>query len=262
MKDTVAKILNRIMADRIRHRRVRTVLLVLSLFVATSVLWQLKITGITMTGEALCGHLAHQHSAECLGMTEVCGLAESEGHKHDADCRRTLHCTIEGHDHEDACYETAELPVCGQEEAEAHHHSEACLKETYVCGYPQEHTHSLLCYSNPEADLENSSAWEKTIPAMTKDAAADLVAVARSQLGYTESQQNYKVADDGVTRMGYTRYGEWYGNPYGNWSAMFVSFCLHYAEHPAYETLKNSGAETMRLAAEKAGLYQAAAGAV
>ena len=30
-------------------------------------------------------------------------------------------------------------------------------------------------------------------------------------------------------RRGYTRYGAWYGMPYSDWSAMFVSFCLHYA---------------------------------
>ena len=105
MKDIVRKILNRIKADRIRRRRVQMVLLVLSLFVATGVLWRLKITGITMTGEALCGHLEHLHTENCLGMTEVCGLAESEGHRHGTDCRKMLQCTVEDHDHEDACYE-------------------------------------------------------------------------------------------------------------------------------------------------------------
>lgn len=262
MKDIVRKILNRIKADRIRRRRVQMVLLVLSLFVATGVLWRLKITGITMTGEALCGHLEHLHTENCLGMTEVCGLAESEGHRHGTDCRKMLQCTVEDHDHEDACYEMSELPICGQEETEAHWHSEACLKEVYLCGYQQEHVHSPLCYSNLEADLESSSDWEKTIPALIQDPAADLAAVARSQLGYMESQQNYKLADDGVAQMGYTRYGEWYGNPYGKWNAMFVSFCLRYAEHPAYETLKNSGVEGMRLAAEDSGVYHGVSGTV
>ena len=27
----------------------------------------------------------------------------------------------------------------------------------------------------------------------------------------------------------HTRYGAWYGDSYGDWGAMFVSFCLHYA---------------------------------
>ena len=31
---------------------------------------------------------------------------------------------------------------------------------------------------------------------------------------------------------GYTRYGAWYGSPYGEWCAMFASFCLHYAGVP------------------------------
>ena len=237
-------------------------MLVLSLLVATAVVWQLKITGITMTGEALCGYLEHRHTESCLRTVEICGLQETDGHSHGTDCYKVLRCTEEVHDHGDACYETVELPACGKEEAEEHHHSEECLQESYICGYQQEHTHSPLCYSNLEADLESSSDWEKTIPALIQDPAADLAAVARSQLGYMESQQNYKMADDGVTQMGYTRYGEWYGNPYGKWNAMFVSFCLRYAEHPAYETLKNSGVEGIRLAAEDSGVYHGASGTV
>ena len=31
------------------------------------------------------------------------------------------------------------------------------------------------------------------------------------------------------TIKGYTRYGAWYGQPYGDWSGMFASFCIHYA---------------------------------
>ncbi len=31
---------------------------------------------------------------------------------------------------------------------------------------------------------------------------------------------------------GITRFGQWYGNPYGDWDAMFVSFCLNYAGVP------------------------------
>ena len=30
----------------------------------------------------------------------------------------------------------------------------------------------------------------------------------------------------------YTRYGDWYGNPYGSWDVMFVAFCQHYAGIP------------------------------
>lgn len=260
MKNIVKEILNQIRADKERRRRSSAVLLVLSLFVASGVLWQLKITGITMTGEALCGNLEHQHTAECLGMKLVCGKEETAGHRHEDACYQQLVCEDAEHNHEDQCYVTAEQPVCGLEEADSHIHDDSCKKEGYVCGYETEHVHDLLCYSDPEADLETSSDWEKTIPALSRESAEDLAMVARTQIGYAESARNYKVGEDGSTKQGYTRYGEWYGNPYGDWNAMFVSFCLRYAEHPAYETLKNSGVETMRVAAERAGVYQAAAG--
>ena len=57
----------------------------------------------------------------------------------------------------------------------------------------------------------------------------DTLAIAETQLGYTESTKNYVVAEDGETVKGYTRYGAWCGEPYGDWNVMFLTFCLHYA---------------------------------
>ena len=57
MKDIIRNLLNEIRAGRQRQRRSRLLLLGLSLLVAAGVVWQLRITGITMTGEALCGQL-------------------------------------------------------------------------------------------------------------------------------------------------------------------------------------------------------------
>lgn len=37
------------------------------------------------------------------------------------------------------------------------------------------------------------------------------------------------LSDDGTSRTGYTRYGAWYGNPYGEWNTMFTYFCMYYA---------------------------------
>ena len=117
---------------------------------------------------------------------------------------------------------------CGLEE---HMHDEQCYEEELVCS-KTEHVHDLRCYSNPEADLETEEIWEKTLPAeMSGIWADDLIAVARSQLGYGESIQNYVVDETGETK-GYTRYGAWYGKPYSDWSTMFVAFCLNYAEIP------------------------------
>ena len=81
--------------------------------------------------------------------------------------------------------------------------------------------------------METPEEWEQGLPAGTGDAAKDLAAVARSQLGYAESTVNYLVGADGETVHGYTRYGAWRGQPYAaDWRALFASFCLHYANVP------------------------------
>lgn len=258
MKNIIRQILKQIQEDKVKRRRMRAALLVLSLFVASGVLWQLKITGITMTGEALCGYLEHQHSDACVEKTLICELEELPEHSHSEGCytlEKTLTCQDADHGHTDDCYAETQKLVCTQEETVGHTHGDQCYTSDYICGC-EAHVHTVLCYSDDTADVESSRIWEATLPGLTGCTSVDLVRVAQSQVGYTESIQNYKVADDGVTKMGYTRYGEWYGNPYGNWNAMFVSFCLKYAEHPAYEDLKSSGAETMRLAAEDLGYCQ------
>ena len=59
----------------------------------------------------------------------------------------------------------------------------------------------------------------------------DLVAIALSQVGYRESRIDFMVDEKGK-RQGYNRYGDWYGVPYVDWCAMYVSFCLFYADIP------------------------------
>ena len=52
-----------------------------------------------------------------------------------------------------------------------------------------------------------------------------LLAVANSQLGYRESTENF-ILRDGDAVQGWSYYGGWYGAPYDEWCAMFVSYCL------------------------------------
>ncbi len=84
------------------------------------------------------------------------------------------------------------------------------------------------------ADLENAANWERSFEDVdwTGCWSKDLLLAARSQLGYRESSRNF-VVDIRSRVLGYTRYGAWYGLPYSDWCAMFVSFCLHYAQVPA-----------------------------
>ena len=95
----------------------------------------------------------------------------------------------------------------------------------------EEHTHSFACYADPGADVETAEQWEQTFAGVTLTGnwRQDTLAIAETQLGYAESTKNYVVAEDGETVKGYTRYGAWCGEPYGDWNVMFLTFCLHYA---------------------------------
>ena len=222
------------------------------------------------------GEGAHQHSDDCYQEEQVlvCPLEESEGHQHTDACyteehvltctntdpdhehnefegcyttERVLTCgqeTGEGaHHHTAECYETQKVLVCGQEENDGHHHTEDCYKKELIC-QKEEHTHTLECYSNPEADVETEAQWSRTFAnvTLTGDWAKDLTAIAETQTGYTESDRNYTVNADNTTN-GYTRYGQWAGMPYADWSATFTSFCLYYANVPESAVPRNTGCE-------------------
>lgn len=223
----------------------------------------------------------HVHGGTCYDETGalVCALEESEAHFHTDDCYKQLETLICGqeeteqtgtareltcripevrlHTHTDACYDGGVL-ICGLLETYEHFHTEACFHVTQeqpepelTCGL-EEHVHTDDCYapeepesnSDPTADVETQAQWEATLQdvRLTHDYRLDVLAVARSQLGYTESARNFILDASGVPN-GYTRYGAWYGDLYGDWCAMFVSFCLHYAELPEAELPYESGCE-------------------
>ena len=203
----------------------------------------------------------HRHTPDCFDADGnlICGQTQILEHRHSDACFETvaepvdtgtLTCTDTAHVHTARCYGTWEL-VCGQEEhthseactqneqeetvfcgKDAHTHEEACRDENgeLVCG-TEEHTHSLACYADPGADVETAELWEQTFAGVTLTGnwRQDTLAIAETQLGYAESTKNYVVAEDGETVKGYTRYGAWCGEPYGDWNVMFLTFCLHYA---------------------------------
>lgn len=211
----------------------------------------------------------HAHSEACMGYekTLVCGQAETEGHTHGEACYIKEEINIcgleenETHAHDASCYQEIETQICGLQESAAHVHGESCYEEisTYVCGMEEgqktekhkhtdkcynsvkkcekeEHEHKLACFSDPNADVETAEVWKRTFDdvELTGNWSEDLIAIAESQLGYVESTENYIVDEDG-DKKGYSRYGDWYGDTYGHWCAMFVSFCLNYAEIPETE---------------------------
>lgn len=217
----------------------------------------------------------HEHDSSCYQREQICAIPESEGHSHGDGCyswSQELGCGFEEgqqenvdappvcicteplvpeHIHADGCFELTTVdadPVCGEE----HEHSLGCYALDCTL---EEHSHSLQCYSDPQADVESPQVWEATMQGvpLTGDGYQDLPAIALSQLGYVESARNYRVGEDHSVH-GYTRYGDWYSEPYGDWNAMFVSFCLHYAG--VQDIPKESDASQWMAQLEQLGLYR------
>ena len=197
----------------------------------------------------------------------------------------SLICDLFEHTHDDSCYTIEYELVCGLEEGElveepnpdyvpvdeeafaafddavalqpvvddssldtpVHHHTDACYEEVLVCGLP-EHHHTVNCLSDPLADVEDEETWSaKTNVSLTGAWADDLTAVAKSQLGYQQSERNFKLDDeDQTTVRHYTRYGAWYGNAYGAWDVMFLSYCLNYANVPQTTVPQRAGVQALR----------------
>ena len=161
-------------------------------------------------------------------------------------------CGILEHTHDEAC--SVQVCICDITE-ESHTHEAACYTVETQCGY-EEHVHSLECYSDETADVETPLDWQQMFAAYpyTGELRRDLVGIAKTQVGYGESTLNFQVDSSGV-RHGYTRYGAWYGAPYKDWSAMFVSFCLHYAGADPKEAPGNTGADAMAATWKTLGKY-------
>lgn len=187
----------------------------------------------------------HQHTEECYAQSKVltCELptepVEPEWICGESEESDVLTCTIPegygGHAHGESCFDENGTKICPLTESEGHQHSAICYGTwERICNL-EEHTHSLACFSDPTADVETEEDWRKTFAdvELTGKWPLDVLAIAESQLGYKESADNYDVEPDGETLNGYTRYGDWYGIPYGDWCAMFLSFCLYYAGVPA-----------------------------
>ena len=223
--------------NRKQKRRRKTVIAVVlaAIMLVSGVIWNLTQYGIAMTDEPKCGMEEHTHSDSCYADVLTCGREESAGHTHTDACYQTVSELIcgqeesEEHTHSEACYQTVSELICGQEESEGHTHTDACYEKQLSCG-KEEHTHSEACYIDTTADVEDASIWNaQYADTKWKDAwGEDLVIAAKKQIGYKESTDNYTVATDG-SHKGYTRYGQFAGDVYAGWDAVFVNFCMHYA---------------------------------
>ncbi|WP_303026822.1 VWA domain-containing protein [uncultured Faecalibaculum sp.] len=228
------------------HRHIRRKLVgALAALVVFCTTYALILPAVTLSTEAHCGKEEHTHTSDCYQSDEyLCGQEESagsEGHVHDETCYQdvqTLICGLEEnefHTHDDSCYQTEQVLICDKEESEAvegHTHTADCKKsDEPICG-KEEHTHSRQCESDPDA-VETEEDWKKSLPQdLKEDVRERILQVAESQLGYRESEKNFRVNED-KTEDGFTRYGEWVGDRYGDWNNAFTGWVLNYGEADA-----------------------------
>ncbi|MBR5514572.1 MAG: InlB B-repeat-containing protein [Clostridia bacterium] len=90
--------------------------------------------------------------------------------------------------------------------------------------------------------LTGFAAYENT-HTNTGNQIEDLIAVATTQIGYTEG--NNAAGESGTTggSGNYTKYGRWYGINPGAWCAMFVSWCANQAGIPTSVITKHASCD-------------------
>lgn len=230
--------------------------------------------------ELTCGEEEHEHNDDCMIGDDGEFLCGFEEHTHTDDCYTTE-------------TETEEKLICGYEEGEVlsdgaaaddgiaaledtntatsvaendssseavsepvlHHHTEACYEKVLTCTIP-EHTHTLECLADYSADVETADDWEKYSAGMSDNWNEALLAVAREQLGYKESEKNFQTDEalgDIIGVHHYTRYGDFYGNPYADWDVAFIAFCQHYAGIPKTAIPQRLGLDALRADMEAMG---------
>lgn len=201
------------MAARHAEHRRAAVLVILALLTILSVSWRLHQVGIAMTDdEYSCGYEEHVHSDACYTEVLICG-------------------------YEDGASETPadSAEEDGETAPAAHSHTADCYQRVLTCTLP-EHTHTLECLADITADVETPADWDEQSEGVSSFWSDAMTEIAQRQLGYTESAKNFTVdkalGETLAQAHHYTRYGDWYGNPYGSWDVMFVAFCQHYAGIP------------------------------
>lgn len=199
-----------------------------------------------------CMEEEHVHGDDCFDPEDGTLICEKFEHTHDENCYTTeyeLTCGLEEGELVEQVVEptqSAELAAMAVAEPVAleptvdtvepiyHHHTDACYEEVLTCPLP-EHHHTVACLSDTSADVETPEEWQaaNAEAVMTGNWDEDLLSVAKTQLDYEQSEKNFEIDPaDGVTLHYYSRYGQSYGNPYGEWDVMFLSYCLKYAGIP------------------------------
>ncbi len=247
---------------RVRNKKLLFIFPLIAVLIAIIVFWWLKLTGITITGEVFCGADEHTHTDECYRYELICDF-KNAGVVVVAETTADRPTDIVTESTTDSDKTETETTGAETTEVEAptaanHTHTDECYRKELICTIP-EHKHSAECFPDKKADTETREDWLATFEdvEITNDVAKNLLSIASTQIGYKESVLNYEYGDS-LEKNGYTRYGEWYGSPYGEWNSIFVSFCLNYANANNADPLMSASAEAMHLAWEERRIYSSA----
>ena len=117
------------------------------------------------------------------------------------------------------------------------------MYEMVVSVHDAAHVQEMVCLPlyAAEHDEETAAEWAASVSgaSLSGDWAASLLSVARTQVGYRESEKDF-VVKNGV-KQGYTRYGAWFGLPWGDWNNAFLAFAAAYAGIPDDALLSGAG---------------------
>lgn len=222
-----------------KRRRWRRAVSVLACAVVFCTTYALILPAITLSAEPKCGLEEHTHTEDCYETRLVCGQVEAP---------ETDPAPAE---------DPATDPAGSQEAGPAHVHTDACYEQVLTCEKP-EHTHTDACWSDPAA-AEDPKDWEPQD--LTGAWNRDTLAIALAQEGYRPSEDYFTVDDTGE-HIGYTRYGDWSGDPFGEWNLSFAAFCLHFAGAAEEAFPAETSAEAWRTALDALDLYQPLEGAI
>lgn len=228
----------------------KKIIIPVSILIFIAVIWGLKLVGITVANDTFCNANEHIHGEGCYAFELVCTLVADGGDV-----------STDVSDGEITDEETTAASDMAEEETttpEAEHtHTDECFEAVLICGIA-EHTHTEECMIKSSSDALPSVDWTDAFEGveLTDSLIENLIAIATAQIGYEESRDNFEYDDLG-NKNGYTIYGDRYGNPYGKWNALFVSFCLHYAAGDNMNMPQGSGAESLKIAWKNRSAYAA-----
>ena len=202
-----------------RHRRKKyrqRLVTMLGCIVVFCTTYAMILPAITLEKEVYCELKEHTHTRDCyVQLTDETSEQNNENTVSDGDNQVDTHDTVSDGDNQVDAHDTVSdgdnqtdahdtvsdndnqeiteyALTCTEEEGENHEHTFLCYGNWELVCEQEEHVHKLICYSDVTADIETAEDWEAAFAdlELTGEWSQDILAIAKTQLGYIESTQN------------------------------------------------------------------------